>query len=76
MHRLLKPGGGRVAVSDILAKKPLPQKLRDDVALYVGCIAGASEVGEYEGWLREAGFDGESAFPLNKYLGTTVSGMD
>jgi ubiquinone/menaquinone biosynthesis C-methylase UbiE len=61
MYRLLKPGG-RVAVSDILARKPLPEKLRRDVALYVGCIAGASEVGEYEAWLRGVGFEGAPFF--------------
>ncbi|KAJ4363956.1 hypothetical protein N0V83_009409 [Neocucurbitaria cava] len=55
MHRLLKPGG-RVAVSDILTKKPLPEAMKNSVALYVGCIAGASSKQEYEGWLREAGF--------------------
>lgn len=58
MYRLLKPGG-RVAVSDILAKKPLPEKLVQDMAMYVGCIAGASQVGEYEGWLKGVGFTGE-----------------
>lgn len=62
MHRLLKKGG-RVAVSDILAKKALPETLRADMAMYVGCIAGASEVGEYEAWLAEAGFSGELFFP-------------
>lgn len=55
MHRLLKPGG-RVAVSDILTKKPLPEEMSNNVALYVGCIAGASSKEEYEGWLKEAGF--------------------
>ncbi|KAK2733666.1 hypothetical protein FQN57_002063 [Myotisia sp. PD_48] len=55
MFRLLKPQG-RVAISDILAKKPLTQEIRDSVALYVGCIAGASEVKNYEKYLREAGF--------------------
>lgn len=58
MHRLLKPGG-RVAVSDILARQPLPDKIRRDVAMYVGCIAGASKVAQYEEWLREVGFGGE-----------------
>lgn len=57
MFRLLKPGG-RVAISDILAKKPLPTEIRDSVALYVGCIAGASQVQNYEEYLRKAGFDG------------------
>ena len=56
MFRLLKPGG-RVAVSDILARKELPDEIRRDVALYVGCIAGASLVGEYEEFLKNAGFE-------------------
>lgn len=62
MHRLLKPGG-RIAVSDILAKQPLPEKLRNDIALYVGCIAGASQLSEYERYLSDAGFS-------SKYLPT------
>lgn len=57
IFRLLK-SGGRVAVSDILARKPLPESISGDMALYVGCVAGASLVGEYEGWLSEAGFKG------------------
>lgn len=57
MFRLLKPGG-RVAVSDILARKPLPEKLRSDMAMYVGCVAGASQVSEYEEYLKDAGFAG------------------
>ncbi|KFY15948.1 hypothetical protein V491_05496, partial [Pseudogymnoascus sp. VKM F-3775] len=53
--RLLKPGG-RVAVSDILARKELSPELKGHLGLYVGCISGASLVGEYEGWLRGVGF--------------------
>ncbi|KAA8649366.1 uncharacterized protein ATNIH1004_005267 [Aspergillus tanneri] len=53
--RLLKPGG-RVAISDILARKELPRNIIDDMALYVGCIAGASQVAEYEEYLERAGF--------------------
>jgi arsenite methyltransferase len=55
MHRLLKPGG-RVAVSDILTKKPLPEEMKRNVALYVGCVAGASSREEYDNWLGEGGF--------------------
>ncbi|KAL0572131.1 hypothetical protein V5O48_009829 [Marasmius crinis-equi] len=55
MFRLLKPGG-RVAVSDILAKTEMPSHIRDNMALYVGCIAGASQVADYDKYLRTAGF--------------------
>jgi ubiquinone/menaquinone biosynthesis C-methylase UbiE len=55
MNRVLKPDG-RVAVSDIALKKPLPEELARDVMAYVGCIAGAILITEYEQWLREAGF--------------------
>ena len=55
IFRLLKPGG-RVAFSDILARKEFPQDLQRDMSLYVGCISGASLVGEYENWLKDAGF--------------------
>ncbi|KAL1962414.1 hypothetical protein VTN77DRAFT_9685 [Rasamsonia byssochlamydoides] len=53
--RLLKPGG-RVAISDILARKQLPENIVNDMSLYVGCIAGASQVAEYEDYLTSAGF--------------------
>ncbi len=58
MFRLLKPGG-RVAISDILLKRELPQELKTNMALYVGCIAGASLVKDYAKYLGEAGFSGE-----------------
>jgi ubiquinone/menaquinone biosynthesis C-methylase UbiE len=58
MFRLLKPGG-RVAISDILTRKELSPDLKRDMALYVGCLAGASRVDDYEMYLRRAGFDGE-----------------
>ena len=53
--RVLKPGG-RLAVSDIALKKPLPEAIKDDVGAYVGCIAGAIPVGEFESGLSAAGF--------------------
>lgn len=61
MHRLLKPGG-RVAISDILARKELTEDMKKDIALYVGCISGASQVSEYEVYLKTAGFGGKSYF--------------
>jgi len=53
--RVLKPGG-RLAVSDIALKKPLPPELGADLMAYVGCIAGAIPVEEYRRGLVEAGF--------------------
>ncbi|KIX00424.1 uncharacterized protein Z518_10563 [Rhinocladiella mackenziei CBS 650.93] len=64
IYRLLKPGG-RVAVSDLLAKKTLPEHVRRDAALLVGCVAGASLVEEYRRWMLEAGFGGESIVFVN-----------
>lgn len=55
--RVLKPGG-RVAISDILARKPLPDNITKNMALYVGCVAGASQIGKYEEYLGHAGFEG------------------
>jgi SAM-dependent methyltransferase len=55
MYRVLRPGG-RVAVSDIALKKPLPPEIGQDMLAYVGCIAGAILVSDYERQLREAGF--------------------
>jgi arsenite methyltransferase len=59
MFRLLKIGG-RIAVSDLLALKELPGAVRSNIAAYVGCIAGAARISQYEEWLHEAGFFGES----------------
>ena len=55
VFRVLKPGG-RVAVSDIALKKELPKELAESVAAYVGCVAGAIPIADYERLLREAGF--------------------
>jgi arsenite methyltransferase len=55
MVRVLKPGG-RVAVSDIALKKPLPPEIGRDLLAYIGCIAGALLMTDYERLLKEAGF--------------------
>lgn len=55
MFRVLKPGG-RVAVSDIALKQPLPPEVGQDILALVGCIAGAVLSEDYERMLREAGF--------------------
>lgn len=70
MARLLKPGG-RVAISDIALKQPLPDDLAQDVAAFVGCIAGAIPIDEYREGLSDAGFTAveviDSGADLNAY---------
>jgi len=55
-YRVLKPGG-RFAVADMVALQPLPQDLKNDLAAYTGCIAGAEPVSQLQTWLAEAGFE-------------------
>ena len=57
IFRLLK-SGGRLAVSDMLTRRDIPDDVRGDVGLYIGCVSGASKVEEYEKWMRDAGFKG------------------
>ena len=68
--RVLKPGG-RLAVSDIALKKPLPPEIAGDLMAYVGCIAGAIPIAHYHDQLIEAGFLQvdiiESGTDLNAY---------
>lgn len=70
MARVLKPGG-RVAVSDIALKKPMPPELAQDLLAYVGCIAGAIPIEEYRDGLKAAGFSHveiiDSGADLNAY---------
>jgi arsenite methyltransferase len=53
--RVLKPGG-RLAVSDIVATAELPEEAANDLALYTGCMAGASLIGDLKRMLTMAGF--------------------
>ncbi|HTZ21496.1 MAG TPA: arsenite methyltransferase [Opitutaceae bacterium] len=53
--RALKPGG-RLAVSDVVAHRELPEAVKRDLALHSGCLAGATPHDELLAILREAGF--------------------
>ena len=54
--RVLKPGG-RLAVSDIISRGPIPDDVRRDMELWTGCIAGALEEKQYRTYLEDAGFE-------------------
>jgi len=55
IFRVLKPGG-HFNVSDIVLVGELPETLRNQAALYVGCVSGASQKQEYLQGLVRAGF--------------------
>src|SRR5712671_5002076 len=54
--RVLKPGG-RLAVSDVVTRGEMLPEIRQNVLLWVGCVAGALEENEYVKKLASAGFD-------------------
>ena len=55
-YRVLRPGG-RIAVSDIVLTAELPEKIANNLAAYVGCVAGASLLDDYLSMLSESGFE-------------------
>jgi arsenite methyltransferase len=53
--RVLKPGG-RLAVADVVATRPISPGERADASLWSSCSSGALEVGRVKTLLRRAGF--------------------
>jgi arsenite methyltransferase len=64
--RVLKPGG-RFAVSDVVVRGDVPQAVRDNMELWLGCVAGALEEQEFLELLRSAGFENPSIEPTRIY---------
>ena len=55
--RVLKPGG-RFAVSDVVVRGEVPPAIKQNMELWIGCVAGALSDYEYVAKLARAGFDG------------------
>ncbi len=53
--RILK-GGGRLAISDVVATTELPEEMRKDADLIAGCMGNASLISDIEQMLVDAGF--------------------
>ena len=64
--RVLRPGG-RFAVSDVVCRGEIPDAVRRSMELWVGCVAGALEEGEYRHLLRDAGFVDIDVEPTRVY---------
>jgi SAM-dependent methyltransferase len=64
--RVLKPGG-RFAVSDVVTRGHVPADVRQNMLLWVGCIAGALQDAEYIAKLTRAGFERVEIEPTRVY---------
>ena len=54
-YRILKKGG-HFSISDIVLQGELPEGLKNDAAMYAGCVSGALQRDEYLDIVRNAGF--------------------
>ncbi len=54
-YRVLKPGG-RLSISDVVAEKALPERMKNDASLVSGCIGGAELAENIRTMLLETGF--------------------
>jgi arsenite methyltransferase len=64
--RVLKPGG-RFAVSDVVVRGEVPDAVKRSMELWIGCVAGALEEGEFRRLLEEVGFDDVDIEPTRVY---------
>jgi arsenite methyltransferase len=65
-YRVLRPGG-RFAVSDVVTRGEITPSIRQSVLLWVGCVAGALDEGEYKEKLAAAGFEQIGIEPTRVY---------
>ena len=63
---MLRPGG-RLAVSDIVVRGPLPAELRQQAGLWADCFVGALEESDYRARLAAAGFGGIEVQPIRGF---------
>jgi arsenite methyltransferase len=65
-YRVLKTGG-RLAIADIAAIKDISDHIKKSAEMWVGCIAGALPIKEYEEILKKVGFKNVEITPVNIY---------
>ncbi|MDM7939119.1 MAG: arsenite methyltransferase [Methanothrix sp.] len=74
--RVLKPGG-RLAVSDVVLQRELPEFVKRSTEAYIGCLAGAIMKEEYLEIIKNVGFQdirvvAESSFPIESLICETA----
>jgi SAM-dependent methyltransferase len=72
--RVLSPGG-RFAVSDVITRAGLPDAVKESMALWTGCVAGALEESEFIALLEEVGFENASIEPTRIYSRDDVAAL-
>jgi SAM-dependent methyltransferase len=65
-YRVLKPGG-RFAVSDVVVRGEVPEAIRKNMELWIGCVAGALEEQEFVRLLEGVGFESATIEPTRVY---------
>lgn len=57
-YRVLRPGG-RLAISDIISEKLMPESIKNNEDLWAACIGGAEQADRYTALIENAGFEVE-----------------
>src|SRR5689334_17914883 len=70
--RVLRPGG-RFAVSDVVVRGEVPDLVRQNMELWIGCVAGALEEMEYRDLLADAGFRRVEIEPTRVYAASDAA---
>jgi arsenite methyltransferase len=64
--RVLRPGG-RLAISDIITREPVPALLKESLTAWAACIGGALSEDEYQARLGAAGFTNITIYRDREY---------
>ena len=76
--RVLK-AGGRLAISDVVARAEIPASLREDAAMVASCVGGAESVAHVQELLQAAGFSDIRIAPKDgsaEFISDWVEGAD
>lgn len=73
-YRVLKKGG-RLAIADIVQLKSVSDEIKNNVLMWMGCIAGALTIEEYREFLEDAGFSDIEITPVNIFTEKVIKSI-